>query len=72
LMTIISLAPISDHIAYLQMRCYAIFEGIIRRLPAGFKGEQFPFCFTWSEDRTIWGMGSGTATFYNTSLDSKN
>ena len=39
-----------------------------RRLPAGFDGNQSTYVFTWSEDRTVWAMGSGCATFYNTAL----
>jgi SET domain-containing protein len=43
--------------------------GIVRRLPAGFDGHVSPHVFTWSEDRTVWAIGSGCSTFYNTSDD---
>ena len=44
-------------------------KGIVRRLPTGFDGHASPYVFTWSEDRTVWAMGSGCSTFYNTSND---
>lgn len=44
-------------------------RGIVRRLPAGFDGNESPYVFTWSEDRTVWAVGSGCSTFYNTSAD---
>ena len=31
-------------------------------------GNENPYLFTWSEDRTKWAFLSGCATFYNTSL----
>ncbi len=42
-------------------------RGIVRRLPEGFDGGAYPFAFTWSEDRTVWAIGSGCSTFYNCS-----
>jgi len=41
--------------------------GIVRRLPAAFDGNSSPYVFTWSEDRTVWAVGSGCSTFYNCS-----
>lgn len=41
--------------------------GIVRRLPGGFDGNASPYVFTWSEDRTVWAIGSGASTFYNCS-----
>lgn len=41
--------------------------GIVRRLPDGFDGNASPHVFTWSEDRTVWAIGSGASTFYNCS-----
>jgi SET domain-containing protein len=41
--------------------------GIVRRLPSAFDGNSSPYVFTWSPDRTVWAIGSGCATFYNTS-----
>ncbi len=41
--------------------------GIVRRLPQGFDGNECPHVFTWSEDRTVWAIGSGCSTFYNCS-----
>ena len=41
--------------------------GLIRRVDTD--GHKNPYLFTWSEDRTIWGFGSGCSTFYNTSLN---
>jgi SET domain-containing protein len=43
--------------------------GIVRRLPLGFDGNTSPYVFTWSEDRTVWAIGSGCSTFYNCSDD---
>ncbi len=43
--------------------------GIVRRLPTGFDGNQSPYVFTWSHDRTQWAIGSGCSTFYNCSTD---
>ena len=40
--------------------------GLVRRLPPGFDGNKNEYIFTWSEDRTVWAMTSGTATFLNT------
>ena len=42
-------------------------RGIVRRLPANFDGNASPYVFTWSEDRTVWAIGSGCSTFYNSS-----
>mmetsp|Transcript_41161 Transcript_41161/g.63424 ORF Transcript_41161/g.63424 Transcript_41161/m.63424 type:complete len:111 (-) Transcript_41161:182-514(-) len=46
-------------------------RGIMRILPEGFDGNKYGYCFTWSEKKpnTTWAMGSGCATFYNTSKD---
>lgn len=46
--------------------------GLIRRLPAGFDGNAAEYLFTWSEDRTVWGMGSGTSTYYNTATEGES
>lgn len=46
-------------------------RGIVRRLPTAFDGQQSPYVFTWSEDRSVWAIGSGCSTFYNCS-DSPN
>jgi SET domain-containing protein len=43
--------------------------GIVRRLPVGFDGHASPHVFTWSEDRTVWAIGSGCSTFYNCSTE---
>ena len=32
-------------------------------------GNNNPYLFTWSEDRSMWAFGSGCSTFYNTSLE---
>ena len=42
-------------------------RGIVRRLPASFDGNDSPHVFTWSDDRTVWAIGSGCSTFYNCS-----
>jgi SET domain-containing protein len=42
-------------------------RGIVRRLPSAFDGNSSPYVFTWSEDRTVWAIGSGASTFYNSS-----
>jgi SET domain-containing protein len=42
-------------------------RGIIKRINND--GDKNPHLFSWSEDRTIWGFGSGCSTFYNTSRD---
>lgn len=42
-------------------------RGIVRRLPSTFDGNSSPYVFTWSEDRTVWAIGSGCSTFYNCS-----
>ena len=42
-------------------------RGIVRRLPSAFDGNSSPYVFTWSEDRTVWAIGSGCSTFYNCS-----
>jgi len=31
------------------------------------RGNASPYVFTWSEDRTVWAIGSGCSTFYNCS-----
>ncbi len=41
-------------------------RGIARRVNTD--GNQSPYLFTWSEDRSVWAFASGCATFYNTSL----
>ena len=41
-------------------------KGVIRRIEID--GNDCPYLFTWSEDRSVWGFGSGCSTFYNTSL----
>lgn len=38
--------------------------GIARRLPLD--GNQSPYVFTWSEDRTVWSCCGGCSMFYNT------
>jgi hypothetical protein len=40
-------------------------RGLARIVPLD--GNDCPYCFTWSEDRTKWALCSGYATFYNTS-----
>ena len=42
-------------------------RGVVKRIDID--GNNNPFVFTWSEDRTIWAYGSGCSTFYNTSRD---
>ena len=42
-------------------------RGIVRRLPDSFNGNDSPYVFTWSDDRTVWAIGSGWSTFYNCS-----
>ena len=42
-------------------------KGIARVIPLD--GNDCPYVFTWSEDRTKWALCSGYATFYNTSKD---
>ncbi|MFM2163052.1 MAG: hypothetical protein RLZZ383_2564 [Pseudomonadota bacterium] len=42
-------------------------RGIVRRLPAGFDGHASPYVFTWAPDRSVWAIGAGCSTFYNTS-----
>ena len=42
-------------------------RGIVRRLPDSFNGNDSPYVFTWSDDRTVWAIGSGCSTFYNCS-----
>lgn len=44
-------------------------RGIVRRLPSGFDGGVSPFVFTWSDDRSVWAIGSGCSTFYNCSKE---
>ncbi|EKX47774.1 hypothetical protein GUITHDRAFT_69157 [Guillardia theta CCMP2712] len=45
-------------------------RGIVRRIP-GLDGMKNPYVFTWSDDvpNHVWAIGSGCATFYNTSYD---
>jgi len=38
--------------------------GLMRRLPLD--GNQSPYVFTWSDDRTVWATAGGCAMFYNT------
>ena len=40
-------------------------KGVVRRI--NYDGNCSPHLFSWSEDRKIWAIGSGCATFYNTS-----
>ena len=40
--------------------------GLARKL-TDINGHQNQYIFTWSEDRTVWALCSGAATFYNTS-----
>lgn len=42
-------------------------RGIVRRLPPAFDGHSSPYVFTWSDDRSVWAIGSGASTFYNCS-----
>ena len=42
-------------------------RGIVRVVPID--GHECPHVFTWSEDRTIWAIGSGCSTFYNASSE---
>eukprot|EP00405_Crypthecodinium_cohnii_P016879 CAMPEP_0206458884 /NCGR_PEP_ID=MMETSP0324_2-20121206/23841_1 /ASSEMBLY_ACC=CAM_ASM_000836 /TAXON_ID=2866 /ORGANISM="Crypthecodinium cohnii, Strain Seligo" /LENGTH=882 /DNA_ID=CAMNT_0053930319 /DNA_START=59 /DNA_END=2704 /DNA_ORIENTATION=- len=42
-------------------------RGIVRRLPVD--GNESPFVFTWSEDKSVWATGSGLSVYYNASLD---
>ena len=48
--------------------------GIVRILPEGFEGDFSPYVFTWSDEipNKRWGMASGCATFYNTSIKDAN
>ena len=39
--------------------------GIVRRLPASFDGNECQYVLSWSEDRTVWALGSGCSTYYN-------
>jgi len=43
--------------------------GKVHRAPEQFAGQQSQYVFTWSDDRKVWGMGSGTMAFYNTALE---
>eukprot|EP00747_Dinoflagellata_sp_TGD_P199232 gnl/TRDRNA2_/TRDRNA2_72427_c0_seq1.p1 gnl/TRDRNA2_/TRDRNA2_72427_c0~~gnl/TRDRNA2_/TRDRNA2_72427_c0_seq1.p1 ORF type:complete len:160 (+),score=25.08 gnl/TRDRNA2_/TRDRNA2_72427_c0_seq1:77-556(+) len=45
-------------------------RGIVRRVPVD--GHMCPYVFTWSDDGTVWAVGSGLSMFYNTSLDRPN
>ena len=45
-------------------------KGIVRIVDLD--GNKNQYVFTWSEDRTVWAIGSGCATFYNTSRDNPN
>jgi len=42
-------------------------KGAVCRIPVD--GNKCPYVFTWSEDRSVWGHGSGASIFYNASLD---
>lgn len=42
-------------------------RGVVQRLPVD--GNECPYVFTWSEDRSVWATGSGCSVFYNASLD---
>ena len=44
--------------------------GIMRRIPLD--GNQCEYVFTWSEDRTVWAMGSGASVYYNTHPERPN
>jgi hypothetical protein len=44
-------------------------RGIVRRLPDTFDGNDCPYVLTWSDDRTVWAIGSGCSTYYNCSSD---
>lgn len=45
-------------------------KGIVRIVPVD--GNNSPYVFTWSEDRTVWAIGSGCSTFYNSSSNDPN
>ena len=45
-------------------------RGIVRRLPSSFDGDECPYVLTWSDDRTVWAIGSGCSTYYNHASDS--
>lgn len=48
--------------------------GIVRVLPDSFDGNESPYVFTWSDEipNKRWGIASGCATFYNTSIKDAN
>lgn len=48
--------------------------GIVRVLPESFDGNSSPYVFTWSDEipNKRWGIASGCATFYNTSIQDAN
>ena len=48
--------------------------GLVRVLPESFDGNLSPYVFTWSDEipNKRWGMASGCATFYNTSIKDAN
>ena len=48
--------------------------GIVRVLPNSFDGNKSPYVFTWSDEvpNKRWGIASGCATFYNTSIKDAN
>jgi len=62
----------NDNISfYLRLHFFTgeiIEKGIVRRLPAGFDGNDSPYVFTWSKElpNKTWGMASGCAPYYNT------
>lgn len=43
--------------------------GLVRRLPPSFDGNACEYVLTWSDDRTVWAIGSGCATYYNCADD---
>lgn len=45
-------------------------KGIVRIIDID--GNNNQHVFTWSEDRTVWAIGSGCSTFYNTSRNNPN
>ena len=40
-------------------------RGIVRRLPSAFDGNDSQYVHTWSDDGSVWAIGSGCSTFYN-------
>merc|ERR1719311_157012 len=45
-------------------------KGAVCRIPVD--GNKCPYVFTWSDDRSVWGHGSGASIFYNASLDGRH